>query len=214
VNPLESVQQFREQQAATSRAVKIAPPPPVPPVGPPPTLEVVADTDLDDAGELDLTGLDHAAAPDGATSTDPGPGEGTGRQRAMKYRKQTLQLYLSAPTRARLEEGRRIHGTYGEATMAALRATYRWLVDHHTPEPVEAVGPFPVPTPTRRRLAVEDARVQQILVTPDEATAIERLADDLQLNLSELTSLAIDKHYGEGGSLPVDPSPTPTKAKR
>jgi len=198
MNPLESIEQFREQQAGTGRAVKVAPPP-IQPVTLPPNLEVVPDDDPEDTGELDLTDLPAAddADPGGDTA-----GEGTARQRAMKYRKQTLQLYLSAPTRARLDQARRIHGTYGEATMAALRGAYRWLVEHHTPEPVEAVGPFPAPTPTRRRLVVEDARVQQILITPDEAAAIEQLADELQLNLSELTTLAIDRFYGEG-----DPSP-------
>jgi hypothetical protein len=48
--------------------------------------------------------------------------------------------------------------------------------------------------------------VQQILITPDEAAAIEQLADQLQLNLSELTTLAIDHWYAEGGSRP-NPSP-------
>jgi hypothetical protein len=99
--------------------------------------------------------------------------------------------------------------------MAALRGAYQWLIENHTPEPVEAVGPFPAPTPTRRRLVVEDARVQQILITPDEAAAIEHLADQLQLNLSELTTLAIDFWYGEGAPLPVGPSPAqPRRVKR
>jgi hypothetical protein len=198
VNPLESVQEFRDQQAGTGRAVKIAPPP-IQPITLPPNLEAVPDA-LDDTGELDLTDLQAAAAAEADGDTDTA-GERTARQRAMKFRKQTLQLYLSAPTRARLDTAREQHGTYGEATMAALRGAYQWLVDHHTPEPVEAVGPFPAPTPTRRRLVVEDARVQQILVTPDEAAAIEQLADQLQLNLSELTTLAIDHWYGEDASV-------------
>ena len=136
MNPLESIEQFREQQTGTGRAVKVAPPP-IQPVTLPPNLEVVPD----DTGELDLTDLaaaaDVGADHDGDTDT---AGEGSARQRAMKYRKQTLQLYLSAPTRARLDTAREIHGTYGEATMAALRGAYQWLIDNHTPEPAEAVG--------------------------------------------------------------------------
>jgi hypothetical protein len=54
---------------------------------------------------------------------------------------------------------------------------------------------------------VEDARVQQILITPDEAAAIERVADELQLNLSELTTLAIDHWYAEDRPVPGRPSP-------
>jgi hypothetical protein len=184
--------------------VKVAPPP-IQPISPPPDLEVVPD-DPDDTGELDLTDLQSPIADTGGVP-DAAVEDGPARRRAMKYRKQTLQLYLSAPTRARLDKAREVHGTYGEAAMAALRGAYQWLVDNHSPEPVEAIGPFPAPTPTRRRLAVDDARVQQILITPDEAAAIEALADQLELNLSELTTLAIDHWYGEDAAMPRGTGP-------
>jgi len=186
MDPLGSVKEYRDQQTPR-RIVKIAPPPPAPI-----TPTVPAD-DLDDTGELDLTQLADQAAADAA---DHPAGEQESKRGIVRGRKQVVQVYLPAPTRARLDEGRAVHGTLGKAAMAALRGAYQWLVDTHTPEPVEAVGPFPAPRPTRRRLAVEDARMRQLLVDPDEAAGIEALADQLEMSLSELVTLAIDQFYG------------------
>jgi hypothetical protein len=200
MDPLSSVKEFRDQQGSRSRVVKIAPPPP--PVLPPAAVASEA-VDLDDTGELDLIQLH---------DTDPGPGSGVDDDDAahrgiVRGRKRVVQVYLPAPTRALLDQARETHGTLGKAAMAALRGSYQWLVDTYTPEPVEAVGPFPAPRPTRRRLAVEDPRMRQLLVDPAEATGIETLADQLEMSLSELVTLAIDHCYGQGDPLPAGPAP-------
>jgi hypothetical protein len=208
MNPLESVTTYRDQKATgPDRTLKVAPPPPVPTpaqaAGPPVDVEV----DLEPTGEVDLTPLDHqpgtADPPAAMTPAD----DAAQRPWAVRGRKQVVQVYLPAPTRARLDGARERHGTLGKAAMAALRSAYQWLVDTHTPEPQEPVGPFPAPRATRRRLAVEDARMRQLLVDPAEAAGIETLADQLEMSLSELVTLAIDRFYGEGGSLPLEPSP-------
>ena len=200
MDPLSSVKEFRDQQGSRSRVVKIAPPPP--PVLPPAAVVSEA-VDLDDTGELDLIQLH---------DTDPGPGSGfddddVAHRGIVRGRKRVVQVYLPAPTRALLDQARDVHGTLGKAAMAALRGSYQWLVDTYTPEPIEAVGPFPAPRPTRRRLAVEDPRMRQLLVDPAEATGIETLADQLEMSLSELVTLAIDHCYGDGAPLSAGPAP-------
>jgi hypothetical protein len=198
MDPLSSVKEFREQQGSRSRVVKIAPPPPpvLPPAIPEMNTGSLAEAvALDDTGELDLTQLNGAKAEsDTSPSDEEAPNDARGFARG---RKRVVQVYLPAPTRVLLDQARDVHGTLGKAAMAALRGSYQWLVDTYTPEPVEAVGPFPAPRPTRRRLAVEDPRMRQLLVDPAEATGIETLADQLEMSLSELVTLAIDKFYGD-----------------
>jgi hypothetical protein len=189
MDPLSSVKEFREQQGSRSRVVKIAPPPP--PIVPMTSSAVADDVDLDDTGELDLIQL-HDTDPGSDSAVDDAAHRGI-----VRGRKRVVQVYLPAPTRALLDQARDVHGTLGKAAMVALRGSYPWLVDTYTPEPVEAVGPFPAPRPTRRRLAVEDPRMRQLLVDPAEATGIETLADQLEMSLSELVTLAIDHWYGE-----------------
>ena len=45
---------------------------------------------------------------------------------------------------------------------------------------------------------VDDARMRPIYVDPQEAVGIETLADQCELSLSELVTIAIDSFYGEG----------------
>jgi hypothetical protein len=185
MDPLESVRQYREQETAGGRVVRIAPPPPLLP-----TPEVAPPlVDLDDTGELDLTDLE-----------GPGPeGEGTAAHipGTPRGRKRLLQVYLPAPTRQLLQAARDGHGSLGAAAMAALRGSYEHIVANHTPDPVEPVGPFPAPRTVRRREHVDDARMKPIYVDPGEAAAIEALADQCELSISELVTLAIDWWYGE-----------------
>ena len=42
--------------------------------------------------------------------------------------------------------------------------------------------------------------MRQLLVDPAEAAGIESLADELEMSLSELVTLAIDNFYGGAGS--------------
>lgn len=208
MDPLSSVKEFREQQGSKSRVVKIAPPPIQPITTPAVTGSSVDHLDGDDTSELDLIQL---------RETDPGSVDNyPDAQRGFaRGRKRVVQVYLPAPSRALLDQARDVHGTLGKAAMAALRGSYQWLVDTYTPEPVEAVGPFPAPRPTRRRLSVEDPRMRQLLVDPAEATGIETLADQLEMSLSELVTLAIDHSYGESDPVTADATPAGrTRARR
>jgi hypothetical protein len=81
--------------------------------------------------------------------------------------------------------------------MAALRGSYEWLLDTHTPEPVEAVGPFPAVRGPKRRQGLEDGRLKPFYVDPGEARGIDVLAEQLEMSVSELVTVAIDFWYGD-----------------
>jgi hypothetical protein len=195
MDPLSSVKEFREQQGSRSRVVRITPPPILPITTPGVTGNGVEHDDRDDGDELERGSLP-ASGDHGDTVASDG-GAADERRGIVRGRKRVVQVYLPAPTRTLLDQARQVHGTLGNAAMAALRGSYQWLVDTYTPEPVEAVGPFPAPRPTRRRLAVEDPRMRQLLVDPAEAAGIETLADQLEMSLSELVTVAIDHHFGQ-----------------
>ena len=214
MDPLASVKEFRQQGTGPGRTVKVAPPPPLPaapaPTATPPESD---DADLAPTGEFDLTERPAHAAPEIEDRTPDGAAADAEDTIGMaRGRKRLIHVYLPGPTRERLEVGRQQHGTLGVAVMAALRGSYQWIVEHHTPEPAEPVGPFPAPTPPRRRLAVHDARLTPFYVNPDEARAIDQLADELQLSVSELVTIAIDRYYPHtAGSKGGRPSPAPTR---
>jgi hypothetical protein len=62
---------------------------------------------------------------------------------------------------------------------------------------VEAVGPFPAPRGPKRRQGLEEGRLKPFYVTPEEAQGIDALAEQLEMSVSELVTLAIDYWYGE-----------------
>ena len=188
MDPLESVKEFRQQVKTPGRTLNLAPPPPMPVTTGPAVPPAGDDLDV----ELDLTALDHTGAP----TEDAEVGEGRRLRGHLRGRKQLLYVYLPGPTVQLLDDARPGHGTLGAAVMAALRGSYEWLVDTHTPEPVEAVGPFPAVRGPKRRQGVEEGRLKPFYVTPDEARAIDQLADQLELSVSELVTLAIDHWYG------------------
>lgn len=202
MDPFESVKAYRQSEGDMGRAVRVSPPPPMAS-----TLTVVPEPDpaveVEPAGQALPGGGD--AAPDAPPSAAHVPGTPRGRKRLM-------QVYLPGPTRALLDAARDAHGSLGAATMAALRGAYHHVVEHHTPEPVEAVGPFPAPRIIRRREHVEDARMRPIYVDPAEAAAIEQLADQCELSISELVTIAIDWFYGTAESV-APPSP-PAASRR
>jgi hypothetical protein len=180
MDPLESVKEFRQQAKATGRTLKLTPPPPIP-VAPAP---VVPPT-----GEIDLTALHDSN------------GEAVGERRLRgntRGRKQLLYVYLPGPTIALLDQARPGHGTLGGAVMAALRGSYEWLVETHSPEPVEAVGPFPAVRGPKQRQGIEDGRLKPFYVDPEEAKGIDALAEQLEMSVSELVTLALDHWFGEG----------------
>jgi hypothetical protein len=184
MDPLASVKEFREKENVQGRTLKVAPPPPIPVA---PSAPMTQPDDGDPTGELDLTAL-HAEATQEAVGERRLPGN-------MRGRKQLLYVYLPGPTIARLDDARPGHGTLGNAIMAALRGSYEWLVEHHTPEPVEAVGPFPAVRGPKRRQGIEEGRLKPFYVDPEEAKGIDTLAEQLEMSVSELVTLAIDHWY-------------------
>jgi hypothetical protein len=191
MDPLASIKEFRQQETVQGRTLKVAPPPPIP-VTPTAPMPPLADDDLATTGELDLTSLEGSG--------------GVGEQKRLpgntRGRKQLLYVYLPGPTIQLLDDARPGHGTLGNAVMAALRGSYEWLVEHHTPEPVEAVGPFPAVRGPKRRQGIEEGRLKPFYVDPEEAKGIDALAEQLEMSVSELVTLALDHWYGEGRTSP------------
>ena len=196
MDPLESVARYRQAQTpGGGRALTIAPPPPMPVApGAPVGTDLV---DLDDTGELDLRTLVEETPAAESLESEQVAGERKLRGNS-RGRKQLLYVYLPGPTIDRLDAARPGHGTLGAAVMAALRGSYEWLVEHHTPEPVEAVGPFPAVRGPKRRQGVEEGRLKPFYVDPEEAKGIDALAEQLEMSASELVTLAIDHFFGDG----------------
>jgi len=211
MDPLASVKEYRQQASGSARTLKVAPPPPVPVAAPPVSPAGPIDDDLDPTGELDLTATAPGADDDAAAAALESDGQRDDLPGMARGNKQLINAYLPGATRARLEAARAEHGTLGAAVMAALRGSYQWLVDNHTPERVEAVGPFPAPKPPRRRQEVPDARLRPFYVHRDEARGIDQVADQLELSVSELVTLAVDKFYGEGGPTVIGSPARPPK---
>jgi len=186
MDPLASIKEFRQQESAQGRTLKVAPPPPIP-VAPGASTPQPADG-VRPTGEIDPTDL-----VDGGGVEQRLPGN-------MRGRKQLLYVYLPGPTIERLDDARQGHGTLGAAVMVALRGSYEWLVEHHTPEPVEAVGPFPAVRGPKRRQGIEEGRLKPFYVDPEEAKGIAALAEQLEMSVSELVTLAIDHWFGERDS--------------
>lgn len=184
MDPLESVAKYRQKETGPTRTLKVAPPPTIP-VTPGPLTPDAVEVDLDPTGELDLTETVGGVVGEGQRKL---PGNTRGR-------KQLLYVYLPGPTITLLDDARPGHGTLGNAVMAALRGSYEWLVETHTPEPTEAVGPFPAPRGPKRRQGLEEGRLKPFYVTPEEAQGIDTLAEQLELSPSELVTLAIDHHF-------------------
>jgi hypothetical protein len=121
---------------------------------------------------------------------------------SKEVRRQRFQGYLPASTRRLRQLARDGQRGLGAAAMATLRGSYDHIVANHIPEPVGPVGPFPAPRTVRRREHVDDARMKPIYVDPGEAAAIEALADQCELSISELVTIAIDYWYGAGKPSP------------
>jgi len=81
----------------------------------------------------------------------------------------------------------------GVAVMRALRASHADLVRELAPA-ADTEGPFPAERRSRRRIRVDQAVRTSVLVWPDEAVALARVADDLDLSCSELVTLAVYRH--------------------
>jgi hypothetical protein len=203
MDPLASVKEFRQQSAGPGRTLKVAPPPAIPVAPSPAALDDDnAIDDPDPTGELDIAAIVAAEASGAVGPAEQPAGEepaadGDDLPGMARGRKRLIHVNLPGDTRRRLEAGRRAHGTLGAAVMAALRGSYEWVLANHTPPPAEPVGPFPAPRPPRRRLVVPDARLKPFYVHPDEAKAIDELAEQLEVSVSELVTIAIDHWYAD-----------------
>jgi hypothetical protein len=120
------------------------------------------------------------------------PGRARGR---LRY----LELYLTGRAHELLVSQRDAGQTFGESVTEALRRSRRWLVDTHAPPPPDPDDDFPPPRRSRRRFQVDGGRHVSAGVTDEEAEAIARLAAQVDLNVSQLVSVAVEHHF-DGGS--------------
>jgi hypothetical protein len=149
MDPLASVKEYREQ--SEGRKIRLAPPPVIPT---PPPVEPQADVTT-----VEFLDIPHGESAETPIDQAHLPGMPRGRKRL-------LQVNLPGPSRRLLEQARDAHESLGAAAAAALRGSYHHIVEHHTPEPVEPVGPFPAPRAIRRREHVDDARTNRSTSTP------------------------------------------------
>jgi hypothetical protein len=135
--------------------------------------------------------LDLDAAPGRASSPAVGKPRGN---------KQEVPLHLPRTTfdaLASYADGETV--SRGVAVMRALRATHADLVRELAPT-ADTDGPFPAERRSRRRIRVDQAVRTSVLVWPDEATALARVADELDVSCSELVTLAVDRHLSRSPS--------------
>ena len=138
-----------------------------------------------------------AAAPDPAAppAGDPAP-EAPGRSRGrLRY----LELYLTGRAHELLLARRDVGQTFGESAMEALRRSRRWLVETYAPPPADPDDDFPPPRRSKRRFQVDGGRHVSVGVTDEEAEAVARLAAQVDLNVSQLVSVAVEHHYDGDG---------------
>ena len=127
-------------------------------------------------------------APSAAPSSDNVPGRPVGNKRS-------LVAHLPAKARDALDaEVEQLGATKGIVIMRALRKQH----ESFPPPPVgpgEAAGPFPLERRVRRRRAVPHRVPTTYTLWPDECEALVRVADRLDLNLSELVTDALVLRY-------------------
>jgi hypothetical protein len=164
-------------------------------------------TRIDHSRTTDGTVLDLDARPirpgtpaPGAPATAPTAAVATKRAAAApavgkpRGNKQEVPLHVpraSFEALAAYADGERV--SRGVAVMRALRAVHSDLARDLAPSRADD-GPFPAERRSRRRIRVDQAVRTSVLVWPDEAAALSRVADDLDLSCSELVTLAIDRH--------------------
>jgi hypothetical protein len=84
----------------------------------------------------------------------------------------------------------------GVAVMRALRGAYHDLAAELASRAIEPDGPFPAERRSRRRVRVDHAVRTSVMLWPDEAEALARVADELDVSCSELVTLALERHLG------------------
>lgn len=185
-------------KGAATRIPQVAPPPVAPTVVPSPSAPAPSRT----------AHAPSTTAPPAAERNDDGilgTPKGSMRQ---------ITLYVSARCAATVAAQRGPDESLGGVVMRALRDAYPALVESHrnttAPEPV---GPFPAPERHRRRLSVPDARPLTVRVTPAEAQAIGKVADELDTSASCLVEDAVawrfDGPGADTGAPDGPPAPAP-----
>ena len=110
-------------------------------------------------------------------------------------------MYLPAETKAALDTAREMtRFPIADLVLDAVRAQLGGLRSEYLPaalDPVTVEASFPVPSRARkrRREQLDDARVTQLRFTPTEAASLTAAAAELSLSVSELVSVAVDRHY-------------------
>ena len=187
-----------------------APPPPrtaTPPPPPPPTLTPEPRTVAVDepVGE---SGNNGTPAPSSGTSTrrprratTPKPQDRDGIPGRPVGNKRALVAHLPASVRDRLDdEVRQLEATKGLVIMRALREHYDDLAKRTISPSTKGSGPFPTERRVRRRTNVPHRVPTTYTVWPDECEALVQVADELDVNLSELVTDALALRYD------IDPS--------
>jgi hypothetical protein len=125
-------------------------------------------------------------------STTPSPKKLPGRQVGNK---RSLVAHLPAKVRDALdEEVSQLRTTKGIVIMRALREQHHDL-SPRAARPASPTGPFPPERRVRRRQAVPHRVPTTYTLWPDECEALVHVADQLDLNLSELVTGALLHRY-------------------
>jgi len=135
------------------------------------------------------------------TTTPPGPDPGTEPPGRTRGRLRYLELYLTGRAHELLLAQRDAGQTFGESAMEALRRSRRWLIDTYAPPPPDPDDDFPPPRRSKRRFQVDGGRHVSVGVTDDEAEAVARLAAQVDLNVSQLVSIAVERHFAGDSSM-------------
>jgi hypothetical protein len=110
--------------------------------------------------------------------------------------KRSLVAHLPARVRDALDqEVAADRTTKGVLIMRALREGHARLTDQPGPAAGTPAGPFPPERRVRRRLAVPHRVPTTYTVWPDECEALQHVAEDLDMNLSELVTDALALRY-------------------
>jgi len=110
--------------------------------------------------------------------------------------KRSLVAHLPARVRDALDqEVAAERTTKGVVIMRALRESHAHLTAQPSPAAGTPAGPFPPERRVRRRLAVPHRVPTTYTLWPDECEALQHVAENLDMNLSELVTDALALRY-------------------
>ena len=148
-------------------------------------------TRIDPLRTTDGPGPDLERSPDGVVRSSVGKPRGNKQEVPLHLPRtsfEALSSYADAENVSR-----------GVAVMRALRAAHAGLVQELAPA-TDTAGPFPAERRSRRRIRVDQAVRTSVLLWPDEADALARVADELDLSCSELVTMAVDRQLSSASA--------------